>query len=59
MLASRRAFLLLFLCAGYLACRAKGDPVQETLDRVVRAAEKRDASAVVENLSAGYRDAEG
>ena len=40
-------------------CREKGDPVRETLDRIVRAAEKRDAEAVVENLSAGYRDEEG
>lgn len=59
MTAGRRASLLLFLCVSGLACREKGDPVRETLDRIVRAVEKRDAGAVVENLSAGYRDEEG
>ena len=50
---------LFFLLAAGMACRGGGDPVRETLDRTVRAAGKRDAAAVVENLSSGYRDAQG
>jgi hypothetical protein len=56
---TRRAVLLFFLGAVFGACRKEGDPVRETLDRIVRAAEKRDAAGVVANLTAEYRDAEG
>jgi hypothetical protein len=56
---ARRLGGLFVLFAASLACRERGDPVRETLDRIVRAAEKRDAAGVVENLSSGYRDAEG
>jgi len=48
---------VLALC---LAChREGGDPVRQTLDKLVQAADKRDAAAVVANLSETYRDAEG
>lgn len=54
---SSRLFLTVLLLA--LACRGKSDPVRATLDRVVKAAQSRDARAVVENLTGDYRDAEG
>ena len=58
MLPFRRS-LLAILALG-LACRGEGgDPVRQALDRVVQAADKRDAAAVVANLSETYRDAEG
>jgi hypothetical protein len=58
----RRLLLQLspFLGAALLAgCRAKGDPVRETLDRIVRAARDRDAKGVAAELTADYRDAAG
>lgn len=57
----RRALLAgLALALPFLACRREaGDPVRDTLDRIVRAANKRDAAAVVANLADSYRDAEG
>ena len=43
-----------------LACRREGgDPVRQTLDRIVQAADKRDAAAVVAHHSETHRDAEG
>lgn len=42
-----------------LACREKADPVREVLDRMVQAAQARDAPGVVENLAADFRDAAG
>jgi hypothetical protein len=53
---SRLPLILLFL---FLACRRESDPVRATLDRVVKAAQARDVRALVENLTADYRDAEG
>ena len=53
---SRLFPILLFFA---FACRRESDPVRATLDRVVKAAQARDASAVVENLTKDYRDAEG
>jgi hypothetical protein len=50
--------MMLFVCALALACRKSGDPVRETLDRIVDAASKRDAGVVVSHLAAGYRDAQ-
>ncbi len=47
------------LLALALACREKPDPVREVLDRMVHAAEARDAPGVVENLAADFRDAAG
>jgi hypothetical protein len=41
------------------ACREKGDPVRQTLDRVADAARNRDAAAVSRELAADYRDASG
>lgn len=55
-LRSRLPLILLFLT---LACRRESDPVQAALDRIVKAAQARDAQAVVENLAKDYRDAEG
>jgi len=42
-----------------LACRPSGDPVRQTLDRIAAAARSRDAGAVVQNLTADFRDAGG
>jgi hypothetical protein len=42
-----------------IACREKADPVREVLDRMVHAAEARDAPGVVKNLTADFRDAAG
>ena len=49
------------LFSGFVvACRRQeADPVRETLDRIVKAANKRDAGAVAANLAESYRDAEG
>lgn len=52
-----RLFLILPLLV--LACRRESDPVRATLDSIVKAANARDAQAVVENLTGDYRDAEG
>ncbi|MGH9368072.1 MAG: hypothetical protein ACRD3M_10405 [Thermoanaerobaculia bacterium] len=38
-------------------CAEKGDPAREALDRIVKAARERDASAVVAQLANDYRDA--
>ena len=56
-----RALLAAAVLAGLsLACRKEaGDPVRETLDRIAKAANKRDAAAVAANLAESYRDAEG
>jgi hypothetical protein len=51
--------LSLIVLALAFACRRESDPVRATLDRVVKAAQSRDAGAVVENLTGDYRDAEG
>ena len=55
-----RWFAALALLGGVyaFACRKAGDPVRETLDRIVDAANKRDAGAVVAQLAASYRDAQ-
>jgi hypothetical protein len=53
---SRLSLIVLSLA---LACRRESEPVRATLDRVVKAAQSRDAGAVVENLTGDYRDAEG
>lgn len=58
-LARKRVLLSLLLGFVCLACREKGDPVRETLDRIVKAARTRDSGAVALNLTGGYRDAEG
>jgi hypothetical protein len=49
---------LLLLPLG-LACRERGDPARETLDRVASAAGARDAGAVAQELAPDYRDASG
>lgn len=48
--------LALFFSA---ACGEKADPVRQTLDRLVRAAQARDREAVLENVTADFRDAGG
>ena len=50
------AAILLAPCAG---CGERGDPIRATLDRIVRAAHDRDASAVAACLAPEYRDATG
>ena len=41
------------------ACGKKGDPARETIERVAKAAQSRDAAAVVRELAPDYRDASG
>lgn len=59
----RRSARLAVLALGIgllpLSCGKKADPVQETIDRIVKAAEKRDSDAALENLSSEFRDAQG
>ncbi|MFN2385640.1 MAG: hypothetical protein ABR576_05070 [Thermoanaerobaculia bacterium] len=47
------------LLVGLAASCGNGDPVRESIGRVVAAAEKRDAAAVVEMLSPDFQSAEG
>ena len=42
-----------------IACGEKGDPVRQTLDEIVKTAHARDAQAVLENLTADFRDESG
>jgi hypothetical protein len=51
----RAAFLLVV----FAAFCGGGDPARETLDRVAKAADARDAGAVAAELAADYRDASG
>jgi len=53
-LAAAAGLLLLASCG-----RAPRDPVRETLERTLKAAEARDAGAVIDHLSADFRDGEG
>jgi hypothetical protein len=46
----------LFLFTG---CGGGSDPVRATIDEIVRAAEKRDASSVMDRLSADFQAADG
>lgn len=50
-----------FLLAAALtaSCGAKGDPVQATLDRIVKAAHDRDASAAMSQVAADFQAADG
>lgn len=50
------AVLSVFLVLG---CARKGDPVQEALDRIVKAANARDATALFENVGAEFQAADG
>jgi len=52
------AALLLALAAGG-GCRKSGDPVRESLDDLARAAHRRDAGALFENVTAGFQSGEG
>lgn len=52
----RAAFLVLLLLAG---CARRGDPVRGLLDDTAKAAEKRDASALVSHLTADFRADDG
>jgi hypothetical protein len=42
-----------------LACGEKGDPVRRTLDGIAKAANARDAQAVLQNLTTDFRDENG
>jgi hypothetical protein len=53
----KRAVFLLTVFAAF--CRGGGDPARETLDRVAKAADARDAAGVAAELAADYRDASG
>jgi len=53
------ALLLLAVCIGITRCREKRDPVRETLDRLVQAAEERDSTSVVAYLAQGFQASDG
>ena len=53
----KRAVILLAVLT--TSCLGGGDPARETLDRVAKAADARDAGAVAAELGADYRDASG
>jgi len=42
-----------------LACAKKGDPVQNTLDRMVKAAHARDSATLFENVAPDFQGADG
>ncbi len=42
-----------------LACAKKGDPIQATIDAVVKAANARDADALMSHLAPGFEAADG
>lgn len=50
--------ILLAACLA-AACGKSGDPARETIDRIARAANARDAGAVTKELADDYRDASG
>jgi hypothetical protein len=50
---------VLSLAALASGCGKAGDPARETIDRIVQAADARDAAAVVRELAPDYRDASG
>lgn len=54
---TRRIALLAVLAAA--ACSKGPDPVQATLDRMVKAANARDAAAVMENVANDFEAADG
>jgi hypothetical protein len=60
-LKSKRWTIPAALAAALLAaaCGKREDPARETLDRIVKAADARDAAAVARELSDDYRDAFG
>ena len=41
------------------ACARKGDPVQQTLDAIVKAANARDAKGLFEHVAPGFQGADG
>lgn len=42
-----------------IGCRKSGDPVQEGLDDIARAAHNRDAAALFERVTAGFQSGDG
>ncbi|MEP6994876.1 MAG: hypothetical protein ABI968_10175 [Acidobacteriota bacterium] len=54
----RRVAAVLSVCLA-LCCAKKGDPVQETLDAMVKAANARDAAAFFENVAPDFQAADG
>jgi len=57
--AARIATLAFCFAGAPLACREKADPVRRTLDRLVQAAEKRDAQTIAEHLAGDFQAADG
>jgi hypothetical protein len=49
----------LAVAAAALCCSGKGDPVKASLDRIVKAAHRRDAQAFMANVAADFSAAEG
>jgi hypothetical protein len=54
-----RAILSCLFLGVAVACGEKTDPVRESIDRVVAAAEKRDAAAMLGELAENFQSAEG
>ena len=54
-----RAILSCLLLGIAIACGDQTDPVKTSIDRVVAAAEKRDAAAVLRQLAESFQSAEG
>jgi hypothetical protein len=48
-----------FLSAVVLSCAKKSDPIQETIDAVVKAANARDADALMSRVASSFEAADG
>lgn len=55
----RRHFTVSLALLLAAACGSPADPVRATLDRMVQAADARDAAAVVQNLTSDFQAADG
>ena len=57
--ASRSLAAALVLLAASISCAKKADPIQATLDAVVKAANARDADALLERVAPNFEAADG
>ncbi|MFY9552292.1 MAG: nuclear transport factor 2 family protein [Thermoanaerobaculia bacterium] len=53
------ALAAVLVMSAALACAKKADPVKETLDRMVKAANARDVAALFENVASDFQAADG